>query len=62
MTTEQRRLAAIVSADVAGYSRLLGTNRTTPLAADSTSTPSVAPGVRGNRGQPRWRRPTKHSG
>ena len=34
MTTEQRRLAAIVSADVAGYLRLLGTNRTTALAAD----------------------------
>jgi hypothetical protein len=60
MITERRRLAAIVSADVAGYLRILGTNRTMALAADST--PSAAPGVRGNRGQPRWRRPTKHSG
>src|SRR5262245_61163964 len=46
MTTEQRRLAAIVSADVAGYSRLLSTNRTTALAAGSTPTPSAAQGVR----------------
>jgi adenylate cyclase len=33
MTTEQRRLAAIVSADVAGYSRLMGHNESGTLAA-----------------------------
>src|SRR5262245_12808406 len=33
MTTEQRRLAAIVSADVAGYSRLMGRDETGTLAA-----------------------------
>ena len=31
--TEQRRLAAIVSADVAGYSRLMGRDETGTLAA-----------------------------
>jgi class 3 adenylate cyclase len=31
--TEQRRLAAIVSADVAGYSRLMGKNESGTLAA-----------------------------
>src|SRR5215471_5619269 len=31
--TEQRRLAAIVSADVAGYSRLMGRNESGTLAA-----------------------------
>ena len=33
MTTEQRRLAAIVSADVAGYSRLMGRDETGTLAS-----------------------------
>jgi adenylate cyclase len=33
MTTEQRRLAAIVSADVAGYSRLMGKDESGTLAA-----------------------------
>ena len=33
MTTEQRRLAAIVSADVAGYSRLMGRDESGTLAA-----------------------------
>jgi len=33
MTAEQRRLAAIVSADVAGYSRLMGRDETGTLAA-----------------------------
>jgi adenylate cyclase len=33
MTTEQRRLAAIVSADVAGYSRLMGQDESGTLAA-----------------------------
>jgi TolB-like protein/class 3 adenylate cyclase/Tfp pilus assembly protein PilF len=33
MTTEQRRLAAIVSADVAGYSRLIGRDESGTLAA-----------------------------
>jgi len=33
MTTEQRRLAAIVSADVAGYSRLMGHDESGTLAA-----------------------------
>ena len=32
MTTEQRRLAAIVSADVAGYSRLMGRDESGTLA------------------------------
>jgi adenylate cyclase len=31
--TEQRRLAAIVSADVAGYSRLMGRDESGTLAA-----------------------------
>jgi class 3 adenylate cyclase len=31
--SEQRRLAAIVSADVAGYSRLMGRNESGTLAA-----------------------------
>jgi len=31
--TEQRRLAAIVSADVAGYSRLMGRDESATLAA-----------------------------
>ena len=31
--TEQRRLAAIVSADVAGYSRLMGQDESGTLAA-----------------------------
>jgi adenylate cyclase len=33
MTSEQRRLAAIVSADVAGYSRLMGRDESGTLAA-----------------------------
>jgi adenylate cyclase len=33
MTTEKRRLAAIVSADVAGYSRLIGRDESGTLAA-----------------------------
>ena len=33
MTTEQRRLAAIASADVAGYSRLMGRDESGTLAA-----------------------------
>ena len=33
MTTEQRRLAAIVSADVVGYSRLMGRDESGTLAA-----------------------------
>ena len=33
MTTEQRRLAGIVSADVAGYSRLMGKDESGTLAA-----------------------------
>jgi adenylate cyclase len=32
MTAEQRRLAAIVSADVAGYSRLMGRDESGTLA------------------------------
>jgi hypothetical protein len=34
MTTEQRRLAAIVSADGAGYSRLMGRDESGTLAPD----------------------------
>jgi adenylate cyclase len=37
VTTEQRRLAAIVSADVAGYSRLMGRDESGTLAALSPS-------------------------
>ena len=33
MVREQRRLAAIVSADVAGYSRLMGRDESSTLAA-----------------------------
>jgi class 3 adenylate cyclase len=33
MTAEQRRLAAIVSADVVGYSRLMGRDESGTLAA-----------------------------
>jgi len=33
MTTEQRRLTAIVSADVAGYSRLMGQDESGTLVA-----------------------------
>jgi len=33
--TATRRLAAILQADVAGYSRLIGTDETGPLAAGS---------------------------
>ena len=33
MTGEQRRLAAIVSADIAGYSRLMGRDESGTLAA-----------------------------
>ena len=33
MAREQRRLAAIVSADVAGYSRLMGRDESATLAA-----------------------------
>jgi len=36
MTTEQRRLAAIVSADVAGYSRLMGRDESGTLARLAT--------------------------
>jgi adenylate cyclase len=36
MTTEQRRLAAIVSADVAGYSRLMGRGDSGTVAALKT--------------------------
>ena len=42
--TEQRRLVAIVLADVVGYLRLLGTNRTTALAARRSQDASYVPG------------------
>ena len=37
--TEQRRLAAIVSADVAGYSRLMGRDESGTLAALKSTSP-----------------------
>jgi class 3 adenylate cyclase len=39
--TEQRRLAAIVSADVAGYSRLMGRDESGTLAATTVVTKTI---------------------
>jgi hypothetical protein len=52
MTTEQRRLAAIVSADVAGYSRLMGKDEGGTLAALKALRQEVVdPAIRGDSSQ-----------
>src|SRR5262245_30143335 len=52
MTTEQRRLAAIVSADVAGYSRLMGRDESGTLAAfKSLRQEIVDPAIASNGGR-----------
>jgi hypothetical protein len=40
VTTEERRLAAIVSADIAGYSRLIGKTRVAPWRASVGTLPN----------------------
>jgi class 3 adenylate cyclase len=53
MVREQRRLAAIVSADVAGYSRLMGRDESGTLAALKTLRREIVDPVRSkNRNGP----------